>query len=241
MQSLISEAAQIARQFATATSAKEVWAQLKAFAAPHGFHHLTVIRFSDELPHRVAKSILYMDGPEGFAEEFDREHFGPDHPLITRALSTLEPFSAAETRATALTPAQRGVLQRINVTLNVREGWTIPVHFCERLRGIIMTGGPAPDMSRLLSSTLHLLALAAFKRVEDLAAGVDAKAHTLTPREVECLRWVALGKTDGEIAVILSIGKRTVRFHVENAKRKLQVATRVQAVAEAIRRQAIAA
>jgi DNA-binding CsgD family transcriptional regulator len=72
-------------------------------------------------------------------------------------------------------------------------------------------------------------------------AGIAPKLHPLSAREAECLRWVALGKTDSEIAIILSISPRTARFHIENAKRKLHVATRVQAVAEALRLHAIAA
>ena len=63
----------------------------------------------------------------------------------------------------------------------------------------------------------------------------------LSPRETECLRWAALGKTDNEIGTILSISPRTARFHVENAKRKLGVATRIQAVTAALRRGMIAA
>jgi DNA-binding CsgD family transcriptional regulator len=68
-----------------------------------------------------------------------------------------------------------------------------------------------------------------------------SQSHGLTPRELECLRWVAIGKTDAEIAVILSISPRTARFHVENAKLKLRADTRIQAVAQAMRLNAIAA
>jgi DNA-binding CsgD family transcriptional regulator len=57
---------------------------------------------------------------------------------------------------------------------------------------------------------------------------------TLSQREAECLTWCAKGKTSGEIATILDISKRTVNFHVENARMKLDVATRIQAVAKAI-------
>ena len=63
----------------------------------------------------------------------------------------------------------------------------------------------------------------------------------LSPRETECLRWAALGKTDNEIGTILTISPRTARFHIENAKKKLGVATRIQAVTEALRLRAIAA
>jgi DNA-binding CsgD family transcriptional regulator len=52
----------------------------------------------------------------------------------------------------------------------------------------------------------------------------------LTRRESECLHWVAGGKTDFEVGKILEISPRTVRFHITNAKTKLGVATRIQAV-----------
>ena len=104
-----------------------------------------------------------------------------------------------------------------------------------------MLGGTAPDMSPLLCSLFHMLAQAACNRDQELESGKAEKTHRLSPREVECLHWVALGKTDAEIALILSISARTARFHVENAKQKLQVATRIQAVAVALRLHAIAA
>jgi DNA-binding NarL/FixJ family response regulator len=55
----------------------------------------------------------------------------------------------------------------------------------------------------------------------------------LNDRELECLTWSARGKTSPEIAAILSLSKRTVNFHIENACRKLNVSTRTEAVAKA--------
>jgi DNA-binding CsgD family transcriptional regulator len=235
------DAARFARSLRSVTNPTEIWRQLKALAAPFGFDHLTVLKRTDDLPHRIAKAIVHIDAPKGFTEEFDREGFGPDHPLITRALLRLEPFSTAETSATHLTANQRRVLQRVSVSLNVRDGWTFSIAENGSVTGIVMLGGLKPDMSPLPCSLLHLASHTAFARVADLAMGAAGRPHNLTNREVECLHWVAAGKTDLEIAVILSISARTARFHIENAKRKLRVATRVQAVAEALRVQAIAA
>ncbi|WP_293475001.1 LuxR C-terminal-related transcriptional regulator [Phenylobacterium sp.] len=53
----------------------------------------------------------------------------------------------------------------------------------------------------------------------------------LTARERDSLRWVAAGKSDWEIAVILGVSQTTVRFHVDNARRKLGAVNRAQAVA----------
>lgn len=61
----------------------------------------------------------------------------------------------------------------------------------------------------------------------------------LGKREVETLTWAARGKTSAEIAEILGLSKRTVDFHIERARGKLGVATRVQAVIKAASSQLI--
>ncbi|MBP2316293.1 response regulator transcription factor [Azospirillum soli] len=55
----------------------------------------------------------------------------------------------------------------------------------------------------------------------------------LTDREVEVLTWSARGKSSTDIAVLLKVSERTVNFHVDNAIRKLDVATRIQAAVKA--------
>lgn len=56
----------------------------------------------------------------------------------------------------------------------------------------------------------------------------------LNEREVEVLTWSARGKTSEEIALILSLSARTVNFHIDNARDKLGVSTRTQAVVKAL-------
>src|SRR5271166_3546882 len=55
----------------------------------------------------------------------------------------------------------------------------------------------------------------------------------LTGREAETLTWAARGKTSSEIAQILGLTKRTVDFHIDNARVKLGAATRVEAAIKA--------
>lgn len=55
----------------------------------------------------------------------------------------------------------------------------------------------------------------------------------LSEREVETLTWAARGKTSAEIAQILGTTKRTVDFHIDNARTKLGVANRTEAVIRA--------
>lgn len=63
--------------------------------------------------------------------------------------------------------------------------------------------------------------------------------QSLTARETEVLSWIASGKSDWQVGQILAISAKTVNFHVENAKRKFGVATRMQAVVRAMQRGAL--
>ena len=59
-------------------------------------------------------------------------------------------------------------------------------------------------------------------------------AFGLTPREAEVLRWVAAGKTNREIGLILSLSPRTVTKHLEHIFAKLGVETRTAAASRAL-------
>ena len=55
----------------------------------------------------------------------------------------------------------------------------------------------------------------------------------LTKREVECLRWAAIGKTDREISMILERSHATIRYHVHRAGEKLDSVNRAQTIFKA--------
>jgi DNA-binding NarL/FixJ family response regulator len=57
----------------------------------------------------------------------------------------------------------------------------------------------------------------------------------LTPRQAEVLYWIAQGKTNGEIAIILGTSPRTVHKHVEMLFERLGVENRAGAIATAAR------
>lgn len=55
----------------------------------------------------------------------------------------------------------------------------------------------------------------------------------LTVRESEVLKWASEGKTVWETGMILSLSEGTVKFHLSNIYRKLEVTNRAQAIAAA--------
>ncbi|WP_373488593.1 LuxR C-terminal-related transcriptional regulator [Blastomonas sp.] len=55
----------------------------------------------------------------------------------------------------------------------------------------------------------------------------------LSKREVECLRWAAIGKTDKEISMILGRSHATIRYHIHRAGEKLDAVNRSQTIFKA--------
>jgi DNA-binding response OmpR family regulator len=64
-------------------------------------------------------------------------------------------------------------------------------------------------------------------------SGLWPKLTNLNDREAEILTWAARGKTSAQIAPIIGLAKRTIDFHLDNARVKLGARTRTEAVVKA--------
>jgi DNA-binding CsgD family transcriptional regulator len=115
-------------------------------------------------------------------------------------------------------------------------GFIVPVYVEGRLAGAVLFCGQAPDLGAVTRSTLHIVAQSTLENIVRIERAPDGP---LTLREIECLRLAALGRLDADIGDALGISVRTARFHIDAAKRKLSVETRVEAITEAIRRNLI--
>jgi DNA-binding CsgD family transcriptional regulator len=94
-----------------------------------------------------------------------------------------------------------------------------------------------------LASAVHWLGTR-LSRLEDAGelmrpratAGVGVRGtDALTPRELEVLRLLARGNTNGAIARALVVREGTVKYHVKNILRKLGATSRADAVAKYVR------
>jgi DNA-binding CsgD family transcriptional regulator len=111
-------------------------------------------------------------------------------------------------------------------------GHTIPIHDrCGLVAAVTFAtecGGPSFLASiRRNAEILGLVALylhAHMDRKLGLAQGIH-----LTERERQCLFWASHGKSARDIAGILEVSERTVKFHLHNVRKKLNVATTIQA------------
>lgn len=70
----------------------------------------------------------------------------------------------------------------------------------------------------------------------DVMGIVQLQENKLSIRECEVIELLALGYRNQEIATILGIKERTVRFHVGNIFEKLEVSNRTEATSYAFKK-----
>jgi DNA-binding CsgD family transcriptional regulator len=92
------------------------------------------------------------------------------------------------------------------------------------------------DLTRMVAD-LQLFAVHAQDTALRLFVPADrlVDVPSLTPRELEALRWTMEGKTAWEVGSILGISERTAVLHIQNAMRKLGSVNKHQAVLKALR------
>jgi DNA-binding CsgD family transcriptional regulator len=123
-------------------------------------------------------------------------------------------------------------------SFGLAKGLSVPLHGLGCLFGIMSYAASDPKHP-IVESTIHAEAVLLATYVHQAASllinrGASEKIRPLTPRERECLKWAAEGKSGWEIAHVLKISERTTVFHLMNACQKLGVMNRQQAVAKAL-------
>jgi LuxR family quorum-sensing transcriptional regulator LasR len=82
------------------------------------------------------------------------------------------------------------------------------------------------DVDRALPNLVLLRDLVLDTSQRHLNDHVQSLIPKLTPREKECLKWTALGKSTWEISHILNCSEAVVNFHMKNIRGKFGVNSR---------------
>jgi two-component system, NarL family, response regulator LiaR len=103
--------------------------------------------------------------------------------------------------------------------------------------GYLLKDTEADDLCRAIKAAaagqVQLSPQAAMRLMHEVRA--PESPESLTDRETEVLRLLAVGKANKEIALQLHIGETTVKTHVSNILMKLGVPSRTQAALHAVR------
>lgn len=115
---------------------------------------------------------------------------------------------------------------------DIAEAVCATAYGADRATASLHIGLPRRDFDSDTADSLQMAGSIVAERILafDLPAD-DEAAVTLSVRERDAIAFVAEGKTDWEIGVILGVSEATARFHVDNARRKLGAVNRAHAVA----------
>jgi DNA-binding CsgD family transcriptional regulator len=225
---VLEEVKLLTAQLSSARSGDGIGQALALVAGRFGFTSGLIFDVS-KLFDDFGESIIYA-ARRGAVESLNTEIRLAEHPLVMHAHTTEAPFVMSDVRKANGISEERW-WQMFPPYFRGYDGLAVPIHDRGNLFWYIAYSGAHPELSPRVMALLTVAAHAGYARFKEL---IDPKKGDgpLTVREAECLQLVAQGKTDAEIGGILKISPRTVRFHVGNAKAKLGVTTRIQAIAK---------
>jgi LuxR family transcriptional activator of conjugal transfer of Ti plasmids len=178
--------------------------------------------------------------PTSWVEQYCANRYDRIDPVIARSIATTLPFAwSADRFGTKLTNKQKWLMEQAG-EFGIRHGVTIPIH--DRREKVATLTLAACDSRSAFDTRieqhlheLHLIAIYLHAQLRNVRRmPISPLRPFLTQRERSCLQWAARGKSASDTAEIISVSRRTVVFHTENAKRKLGVATMQQAVAKGL-------
>jgi DNA-binding CsgD family transcriptional regulator len=218
--------------------AADLAAEFRNALAAFGFRYFCCSSHVDLLrPPRGA--VVLHNYPLEWVRAFSELDFYYIDPVFNHANRSLTPFfwDAAEFRA-ELTAPQLEIMEEAR-RFGLEHGYTVPLHAPRSLGAFRASCSVVPDSNKVAAEGYLAVQLMACYLYSALSREAEAKpgscpARGLTRRERQCLELAAQGKSDWVAGRILDISERTVHNHIEHAKRRLGVATRVQAIVHAL-------
>ena len=180
--------------------------------------------------------------PDEWSDRYKAKDYIHIDPVIRRVRQATMPFMWSEA---SYDPCEAAVASMMGeaAELGLAEGFAIPIYTVQGFQAIVTFGARQWEMGVEERAALHLVGIYAHSAARACLPRIGTEFNTdrprLSDRETEVLKWSAAGKTAWEISMILRISQRTAEQYLESAGRKLHATNKVQAVAEALRRQLI--
>jgi DNA-binding CsgD family transcriptional regulator len=176
---------------------------------------------------------MFRNLPPRWAAFSDQQKLPTRSPALLGARERLKPFTFVQ--ICEHQPAEQRAIWAAIREWGWQNGFVVPVHGPAGYFSYVSIASPERDLdlSPANRADIQVFALLSHDRCHALSDPGERRdpCEALSARELECLRWVAAGKTDWEIGAILSIAATTAKFHVDSARRKLGAANRPHAVA----------
>lgn len=176
--------------------------------------------------------------PKQWIEEYINNDYAMDDPIVKYALSVGGVFSWNKALSRFDTPRGRNVIEHAR-THGLHRGYSYTMPASNKqddnveLLSIANVSSKSSVASKYIVATLGATIFYIMKNADE-HSNHNSKPH-LNNSELQALDWSAKGKSIWEISQITNTSERTVKYHLINAYRKLQVSNKTQAVSTALK------
>jgi LuxR family transcriptional regulator, quorum-sensing system regulator CciR len=201
-----------------------------------GFRYFACCTHGDPLSARNA-ALVFQTYPQEWVRHYSESgHYRID-PVFRYADERMLPFHWDDVEfRTSLTNAQREILLQAQ-RHGIAHGFTVPIHppgMQTASCSVVPDSGAIDRYSYQAVFTMACFMFDEMLQRSARAEGSGTRSVQLSERERQCLELAAQGKDDWSIGSLLRISERTAHNHIERAKRRLGVCTRVQVIVHAL-------
>jgi LuxR family transcriptional regulator, quorum-sensing system regulator BjaR1 len=207
-----------------------------------GKYGLYYVMIGDPRPPPARNDYLWATTwPSGWLDRWTSRNYLQVDPVVRKIKMQNRPLRWSRVQPNSGDPGSHILSEAGEFGMN--DGLAVPVFSRDGLCVVVSMAAERYDIKPTDEAGLHLASIYFQGRLEHIRSrsSLPMRGPKLTPRERECLSWVAAGKTDWEISQILNIAEQTVHEYVQNALIKLNATTRAQAVAIAMANKLISA
>lgn len=180
-------------------------------------------------------SVINVSYSNEWLYAYGKNNYALVDPVLQSALSSFQTQAWEQTYEGVRSPKQLAFIEEAR-SFGLTHG--ITTGMVERARNYAtffsFAGGDPGGGSRYTDLLDYLLPYLHNVLMANTHTPPSNRVKGLSPREAAVLVWMKQGKTNWEISRILGVSERTIRFHVESIFSKLDVSSRIQAVAYAM-------
>ncbi|MFC6338645.1 hypothetical protein GIR22_02935 [Pseudomonas sp. CCM 7891] len=185
-------------------------------------------------PFENPRISIHSNYPAEWVDTYRQNSLYKSDPVMANSAITSTPFFWDEI------PEEIGISNKLfkqSTSYGIKQGFTVPLHDPGRAFGSLHLTSEEnnPDFVPIVRSNMLIIKALSIiahqhRPIDDISTGITIK---LTPREVEFLHWLTLGKNYKEIGLIMYISERTVKFHAKQITEKLDCINVKQAMMKA--------
>src|SRR5919199_972114 len=159
-----------------------------------------------QIAFEAVDRISQLSCTDGWLERYLDQNYVVADPVIRQVRQSSKPFAWSEAHYDR---DDRSAVRVMNEApdFGLCDGLAVPIYTTDGLQALVTLGGEQPEASPHQRAAVHLIAIYAHARARELLSEKDDGAvppkPRLSPREIECLKWTAAGKTAWEISTLL--------------------------------------